>query len=349
MATLLKRRLADSAFRQLRRGLRHRRGALLVVVAGLALVACGKGSPSALDPQGSATKSIASVAWLMFGLATAVYVVVGGFIIIGALRGRRAGGEKPSRISDGAFIWVGGLIAPTVILALLAVVTVKTTDSLATPDPNPVKIEVTGYQFWWAVRYPDDEVTTANEVRVPAGRPVEIGLRTRDVIHSFWVPQLAGKVDLVPGQRNVIRFTAKNPGEYRGQCAEFCGIQHAKMAFLVVAEEPAEYERWLARQKRPRAGPSSEQAARGEVVFMRHACAGCHAIRGTEARGTRGPDLSDFGSRRTLGAVAAPNTRANLAGWILNSQTIKPGNLMPPVQLESDELLDLIVYLESQR
>jgi cytochrome c oxidase subunit 2 len=287
---------------------------------------------------------VASVAWLMFGLATAVYVVVAGFIIFGALRGK-----KESRISDGAFIWIGGLLVPSVILAGLAVVTVKTTDTLRKPDSNPLRIEATGYQFWWALEYKDEKITTANEIRVPAGRPVEIGLHTKDVIHSFWVPELAGKVDMVPGQRNVIRFTADKPGEYRGQCAEFCGLQHAKMAFLVIAEEPGEYQRWVTRQQRPRGGPSSEREAAGEQVFMRSSCAGCHTIRGTEAQGTLGPDLSDFGSRRTLGAVAVPNTRGHLAGWIENSQSIKPGNLMPPVQLEPEELLNLLEYLENLR
>ena len=178
---------------------------------------------------------------------------------------------------------------------------------------------------------------------------MEVGLHSKDVLHSFWVPELAGKVDNVPGQRNVIRFTADKPGEYRGQCAEFCGLQHAKMAFLVIAEEPGAYERWLIRQQRPRSGPSTEREAAGEQVFMRSSCAGCHTIRGTEARGTLGPDLSDFGSRRTLGALATPNTKGNLAGWIENSQSIKPGNLMPPVQLEPDELLNLLDYLENQR
>ncbi len=316
--------------------------ALLLPAFGLVLLAaCSKQSPNALEPEGPAAKSVASVAYLMFGLATAVYVVVAAFIIIGALRGK-----KESRISDGAFIWVGGLVVPAVILAGLAVVTVKTTDTLRKPDADPLRIEVTGYQFWWAVEYPDEKVTTANEIRVPAGRPVEIGLHSKDVIHSFWAPQLAGKVDLVPGQRNVIRFTADKPGEYRGQCAEFCGLQHAKMAFLVVAEEPGTYERWVTRQQRPRGGPANEREAAGEQVFMRSSCAGCHTVRGTEAVGTRGPDLSDFGTRRTLGAVAVPNTRGHLAGWIENSQSIKPGNLMPPVQLEPDELLNLVEYLE---
>jgi cytochrome c oxidase subunit 2 len=170
-----------------------------------------------------------------------------------------------------------------------------------------------------------------------------------DVIHCFWVPQLDGKVDMVPGQRNVIRFTADKPGEYRGQCAEFCGLQHAKMALLVVAEEPGEYERWVIRQQRPRGGPGSEREAAGEQVFMRSSCAGCHTVRDSEAQGTKGPDLSDFGGRRTLGALAAENNRGNLAGWIENSQSIKPGNLMPAVQLEPDELLNLLEYLENLR
>ncbi|HSH59039.1 MAG TPA: cytochrome c oxidase subunit II [Acidimicrobiales bacterium] len=321
-----------------------RRRALLPALGLLVLGACSSQSPNALSPKGPDAQSIAGVAWLMFGLATAVYVVVGGLIIFGALRG-----SKPSRISDSAFIWVGGILAPIVILALLAVVTVKTTDTLRKPDANPLRIEATGYQFWWAAEYPDEKVTTANEIRVPAGRPVEIGLHSKDVIHSFWVPELAGKVDMVPGQRNVIRFTAEKPGEYRGQCAEFCGLQHAKMAFLVVAEDPGTYERWIVRQQRPRSGPSTERQAAGEQVFMRSSCAGCHTIRGTEAQGTLGPDLSDFGSRRTLGAVSTPNTRGNLAGWIENPQSIKPGNLMPPVQLEPEELLNLLEYLENLR
>ena len=324
---------------------RARRRVVSLAAVGLVLLAaCSREAPNVLDPQAPGAKTVASVAYLMFGLATVVYVIVAALIIIGALRG-----TKESRISDNAFIWIGGLVVPSLILAGLAVVTVKTTDTLRKPDADALKIEVTGYRFWWGVKYPEQNVSTANEIRVPAGRPVEIALLSEDVIHSFWVPQLAGKVDMVPGQRNVIRFTANKPGEYRGQCAEFCGLQHAKMAFLVVAEEPGEYERWVIRQQRPRGGPGSEREAAGEQVFMRSSCAGCHTVRDTEAQGTLGPDLSDFGSRRTLGAVAVENNKANLAGWIANSQSIKPGNLMPPVTLEPDELLNLLEYLENLR
>ena len=331
---------------------RWSRAAVVVLAVTLLGAACGGGgTPSALDPRGDQAKSIASVWWLMFGLATAVYVVVAGLIIFATLRGRRSAGEegRPSRISENAFIWIGGLVVPTIILAVLAVATVTTTDALRKPEKNALHIKVTGFQWWWAVEYPKEKIVTANEVRIPVGRPVEIDLVTKDVIHSFWVPQLAGKVDMVPGQTNVIRFTAEKAGVYRGACAEYCGLQHAKMAFLVVAERPGQFQRWVARQQRPRSGPASEREAAGELAFMRSTCAGCHAIRGTEARGEAGPDLSDFGSRRTIGAASVPNTRANLAGWISNSQTMKPGNLMPPIHVEPDELQALIEYLEAQR
>jgi cytochrome c oxidase subunit 2 len=332
------------------RALRRRAGPLGVLLAGLLLAACSDKAPSTLDPKGPAAESISRVWWLMFGLATAVYIVVGGLIIVGALRGRGTEGRgRPSKITDRAFIIIGGLVVPSLILGVLAVVTVASTDALTKPEKNPLKIEVRGYRWWWEVRYPEQRFTTANEVRIPVGRPVEIGLRTNDVLHSFWVPELAGKVDLIPGQRNIIRIEAKEPGDYRGLCAEFCGVQHAKMMFLVRAERPADFERWLARQQRPPSPPSSEEEALGQVVFTRSTCGACHTVRGTDARGKAGPDLSDFGSRKTIGAAAVANTRSLLGAWIVNSQSIKPGNLMPPIDLDSDELLALMDYLESLR
>jgi cytochrome c oxidase subunit 2 len=330
-----------------------RRGWRLALLATAALVvtACGNSSsPSALDTEGPAARRIAGVWWLMFGLASVVYLIVAGFIIVAALRGRNAGPEgKTSRISDNAFIVGGGLIVPVVILALLAVVTVKTTDALSSPSANALRVEVEGFRWWWGVRYPEARVTTANEIRIPVGRPVALELITEDVIHSVWVPQLAGKMDMIPGQRNVLRIQADKPGVYRGQCAEYCGLQHAKMALLVIAEPAPDFQRWIERQRRPRGGPTSERLAFGQLVFERSACAGCHTIQGTSATGTAGPDLSDFGGRQTIGALAVPNNRGNLAGWIADSQSIKPGNLMPPVQLSSEELLAVVEYLESQR
>jgi cytochrome c oxidase subunit 2 len=320
-----------------RAGGRRRRLVTLAVSVALLAAACSEDAPSALRPKGPNAERIAGVWWLMFGLATAVYVVVAGLIIAAAMRGRRAAegeGGRPSRITDSGFIWVGGVIAPAVILGGLAVVTVSTTNDLRRAEPGALKIEVTGYQWWWEVRYPDDDVVTANEIHIPAGRPVEIGLLTEDVIHSFWVPELAGKVDQIPGQRNVIRLKADEPGTYRGFCAEFCGLQHAKMQFLVIADTPADFARWITRR---------------QLVFNRSTCGACHTVRGTDADGTKGPDLSDFGDRETIGAVSLDNNRKNLAEWIKDPQESKPGNLMPPSYLAPDDLEALLDYLESLR
>lgn len=328
---------------------RHRRrpAAFAAAVAVLG-AACGRDSPSALDPKGPSAERIADVWWLMFGLATAVYVVVAGLIIVAAMRGRRSEGEgRPSRITDSGFIWVGGVLAPVVILGVLAVVTVNTTNDLRRPEPAALRIEVTGYRWWWDVRYPEEGVVTANEIHIPTGRRVEVVLRTEDVIHSFWVPELAGKMDQVPGQTNVLPLRADEPGTYRGFCAEFCGLQHAKMQFLVIADSPADFARWITRRQRPVGGATGEKAALGQVVFNRSTCGACHAVRGTEARGTAGPDLSDFGSRTTIGAVSLDNNPENLAEWIRNPHESKPGNLMPPTYLPPDEMEALVAYLES--
>ncbi|HEX2700673.1 MAG TPA: cytochrome c oxidase subunit II [Acidimicrobiales bacterium] len=328
----------------------RRRRVLGSAAAALALLAaaCSHNAPNALAPKGPGAERIAGVWWLMFGLATAVYVVVAGLIIAAAMRGRRLpeGEERPSRIKDSGFIWFGGVVAPAVILGGLAVVTVTTTNDLRRVEAGALRIEVTGYRWWWDVRYPDDGVVTANEIHIPVGQPVEIGLESADVIHSFWVPELAGKVDQIPGQRNVIRLRADEPGTYRGFCAEFCGLQHAKMQFLVIADPPDEFARWITRRQRPVGGPSSEQAALGQVVFNRSTCGACHAVRGTDARGTTGPDLSDLGSRTTIGAVSIDNDAENLAEWIRNPHESKPGNLMPPTYLPPEELAALVAYLE---
>ena len=325
---------------------RARLGIAVVVLT--TFVACStKRSPAITDPKGSEAHTIAGVWWLMCGLAAAVYIVVGGFILVAAFRGRRSEGGKASRIRDNTFIWVGGLIVPAVILLVLGAATVHASNSLRKPEKDPLRIEVVGERWWWAVRYPDLKFDTANEVHIPVGRPIEIGLDSDNVIHSFWVPQLGGKLDLIPGQHNVWRLKATKEGTFRGECAEYCGLQHAKMNFLVVAQSPASFDTWALRHKQPQSEPTSQLAANGQVVFMRAPCAGCHTIRGTTANGTIGPDLSDVGSRLALGANTIPNTDGYLSGWIVNSQTIKPGNLMPPISLSPDELRALTAYMES--
>jgi cytochrome c oxidase subunit 2 len=199
--------------------------------------------------------------------------------------------------------------------------------------------------WWWEVRYPAPGIVAANELHIPAGQPVRLEMTSADVIHSFWVPRLHGKRDLIPGISTTFWIEASEPGVYRGVCAEYCGTQHANMAFDVVAHAPEEFAAWLAAPARR--GPHSAAEQPGLAVFRRAGCGQCHAIRGTPAVGTAGPDLTDFGSRRTIAAGMLPNTRGHLAGWIANPQAIKPGSKMPRTYLDGDELWTLVLYLES--
>jgi cytochrome c oxidase subunit 2 len=248
-----------------------------------------------------------------------------------------------------------GVVATVLILFVLLVYSVFTGRAIATPpdDTEALTIEVIGHQFWWEVQYlapvPSERVTTAHEIHIPVGQPVRIQVQTRDVIHSFWVPNLHGKVDLIPGQVNTIWLQADTPGVFRGQCAEFCGLQHALMGFLVIAQPPAEFAAWLEHQRQPAALPTDPAVARGQEVFLSAPCMLCHTVRGTGtgAMGQAAPDLTHFGSRRTIAAATLPNTRGNLAGWILDPQHIKPGNRMPAVHLAPADLQFLLDYLES--
>jgi cytochrome c oxidase subunit 2 len=320
-------------------------------VIALVLTACGNdSSPSAINPQGDEAKRIAGVWWLMFGLAIAVYVVVAGFVIVSGLRGRRRGardaaGDEP--LHDSKFIWVGGIIVPVMILVLLAVVTVHTGAALRNPKAGELRVDVAGERWWWRVSYHDPSFETANEIHLPVGRPVAIRLTSDNVVHSFWVPQLASKVDTIPGQPNVLRFRPEKIGVYRGLCAEFCGIQHARMQFLVIVQSPEDFGRWQARRENPAAEPTSEAAARGRMVFEKEACAGCHTIDGTSAQGTLGPNLTDLGTRSTIASATLDNTTHNLTEWIENPRKWKPGVIMPPAVISHDDVRAIVAYLES--
>ncbi len=303
-------------------------------------------SPSMLDPHGSEASHVSNVWWIMFGLAAAVYIIVAAFIVIAALRGRRHDPiEGPSK-HDQIFIWAGGVIVPTVILAFIGFLTVHTGAALRNPAKNALRVHVVGVQWWWRVDYPGTNVVTANEIHVPVGQPIEIKLETADVNHSFWVPQLAGKEDLIAGQPNTLRFTVRQAGVYRGQCAEFCGLQHAHMAFRVIAESPGDFAKWLLHEQRVNTVPLSDLAARGQLAFTSSACAGCHTVRGTTAQGTVGPDLTDVGGRARLGAETIVNTPSNLRKWIEDPAHFKPGVKMPPATNSSDDLDAIAAYLE---
>ncbi|MEY2567947.1 MAG: cytochrome c oxidase subunit [Actinomycetota bacterium] len=329
--------------------MRRRAAAAAAVLTSVALVACSnEHSPSVLDPSGTEARKLEGVWWLMFGLAAAVYAIVAGLILFAIVRNRRRG-PRESRINDNAFIVIGGLGLPLVILTVIAFVTVQTTTEVRQPESGAMRVDVRGHDWWWEVRYPDTGIVTANEIHIPVGRQVAVHIRTADVIHSFWVPQLAGKLDAIPGQDNVLRLTAERPGTYRGECAEFCGLQHANMNFLVVAEDATRFGQWEQTEAQGAALPTDDQGEQGRLVFEREACAGCHTIRGTSAAGVLGPDLTHMGSRRTIGAATVPNTTANLAGWIADAQSIKPGSKMPPIVLEPNELLALVHYLQEQK
>jgi cytochrome c oxidase subunit 2 len=274
-----------------------------------------------------------------------------GIMLYGLFRRRSdTAGYERWRQRGPRLILFGGALIPGLILLVIYGFTLSTLSALsATNTGESLAIEMTGHQWWWEVRYPNEQITTANEIHIPVGERVAIHLLSEDVIHSFWVPELNGKLDLVPGKTNTIWLQADEPGEYWGLCAEYCGIQHANMLFVVVAHPAEEFTTWLDDQRQPAPEPRNEAIQEGLDVFMEVECAQCHAISGTNATGDLGPDLTHFASRLTIGAGAVLNNRGNLSGWIVDSHGIKPGNLMPPSELTGPQLQALLTYMETLR
>ncbi len=333
---------------------------LSAVVARVAATPAPGGAehPNALDPRGPDAQTIAHAWWFLFWTALVVLVVMLAFIGWASLRGRRrppasdgpdatATEATPMGLSAHRFITIGGVVVPALILTVVGIVTIVSTKNLQAAPRQPVHIEVTGADWFWRISYPDSGVVTANEIVVPVGVPVEVGLESTDVIHSFWVPQLTGKTDLIPGNHNTTHFTASVAGTYRGQCAEFCGLQHANMAFFVRAVPQSEFAAWIDARRAAPAPPTADELVKGRRAFETLSCAGCHTVAGTTAHGQVGPDLTDVGSRQTLGAGVIANTPEQMRHWITDSQSIKPGNKMPPIQLTSDQVDELASYLES--
>ncbi|MEO7986216.1 MAG: cytochrome c oxidase subunit II [Gemmatimonadales bacterium] len=303
--------------------------------------------------HGVAGSREAVLGWVLLVVAMIVTLVVSLLVLAGAWRGRTSELLPPQRTGGGLrWIVIGGIIVPTVILAAVFVLTMVTQAAVAAPSAPPtVTVQITGHQWWWEVHYldrsPSRIAVTANEIHIPVGQPVRFELVTGDVIHSFWIPELGGKTDLIPGQRNVMWLEADSAGVYRGQCGEYCGTQHAKMAMSVIAEPAGKFNQWLVLQRQPAAAPPDPDVAAGERVFASSACALCHTVRGTLAGGRLGPDLTHLAGRRTIAAGMLPNTRGNLAGWIANPQALKPGSLMPVVPLRATELLAVVAFLQS--
>jgi cytochrome c oxidase subunit 2 len=276
---------------------------------------------------------ITRLTWFMIALAAVVYVVVMAIMLV-AMRRNRQGDPTQVDLSDPGNRWVivGGLIMPAIVLGTVLVFALAAMGRERHPRPA-VTINVAGHQWWWEVRYefPDlpDRFLTANEIHIPVGAPVRLVLTTKDVIHSFWVPQLQGKIDLIPGDTNELSLVAKRAGRYQGICSEFCGMEHAKMGLVVVAEDSATFRQWARAQLAEARSPTDSLAVAGQQLFESGPCAMCHTVRGTRAGGSVAPDLTHVGSRSTIAAGSLPNTLGNLEAWIADAQAIKPGALMP--------------------
>lgn len=308
---------------------------VLSLLGALALAGCA-GPQSALDPAGEGAARLATLFWVMLAGAAVLWVLVLALAAYAARSGRHGEGVSASLI-----LWGGAVLPAFVLVALLAYGLMLMPDLRGPGDG--LRVTVTGEQYWWRVRYAPagggPEVESANEVRLPAGRRVEFHLQSADVIHSFWIPALGGKLDMIPGRVNRLVLHPTRPGIYRGACAEFCGRSHALMAFSVVVMEAEEFSRWLAAEA-GEAAPSSE--ARGAELFLAQGCGACHAVRGSEAAGTIGPDLTRIGGRQTIGAGLLDNSAANLARFITETERIKPGARMPSFAMLTDEEADAI-------
>ena len=320
------------------------------ICAGLSLTAlilltgCGDNGQSTLSPDSHASRDISNLWWGMLAAAAIVFAGTLALIFISRVRREREGfplvGADEKRLNS--LVVAFGIIVPVLALTALFYIAdvgvLKATDAPAKGETK-MTIQVIARQWFWEARYPGGAVT-ANEIHIPAATPVKVVLTTADVIHSFWVPELNKKVDTMPGHPNSLLLYADKPGSYRGQCAEYCGLQHTKMAMRVDADPPGRFRAWLANEAKP------ARQARGFDAFTESQCASCHALRGTSARGRIGPDLTHLMSRKTIGALTLPNTRQELQAWVVDPQHSKPGNKMPALQLSGPRLTQLMVFLE---
>jgi cytochrome c oxidase subunit 2 len=312
------------------------------------------GDQSAFDPHGPIARSIATHGWWLLLMSIAVYLVVMVAFFIALGRRRRETDDSPetdARLTRSVSMAVALTV---VILVGIAASSVVAGRGIYSPSgAGAVTVDVVGHQWWWDFQYhdvtPSDVFTSPNELHIPVGVPVVIKAMSMDVIHSFWVPNLMGKRDLIPGIVTNTWIQADEPGVYRGQCAEFCGHQHAHMALNVVAEPMDTFQAWIRHQREPAIEPATDEERRGKEVFLQSTCVTCHAIRGTDAGSHVGPELTHVGSRLMIAAGTLPNARGHLAGWIANSQSIKPGNRMPPNALAADDLQAVLAYVRSLR
>ena len=317
-------------------------------------------TPSFMYPAGAPAGSQAKLGWELTIVAMATVVIIS-VILIAALARRRSPSENGDATGKGGgrwhvasgvnWIYIGLAITVVVLLASFGVTVAAIDASARPPITPPITLNISAHQWWWEVNIadsvPSHSFTTANEIHVPVGVPILLRVQSYNVIHSFWVPELGGKIDVIPGQINESWIRADRAGLFRGQCAEYCGLQHSHMAFTVIAQPSAEYEAWASAQRMAGAPPTGDTSvAAGEAVFTR-SCGGCHAVRGSGALGRVGPDLTHIASRLTIAAGLVDNTPTTLAAWIRDPQSMKPGALMPAVDLRQSELNSVVAYLET--
>jgi cytochrome c oxidase subunit 2 len=324
---------------------------LVVLAAGVS--GCG-GRQSILAPRSQQTHVISLMWWWM--LAAAVVVFAGAVALL-VLAYVRRGSEglpwlgKREKVTGGVVIAFGIVIPLVVLLTLFGATDIYAVRYSAAPAPGStgMTVQVIARQWWWEIRYPGSGAVTANEMHIPTGTRVRVVATTADVIHSLWVPRLARKIDTIPGRENEILFDTPHPGTYVGQCSEFCGLQHSHMLLTVIAEPRRSFDAWQANMARPAVAAASAKQREGRALFLSRGCGGCHQLRGTEARGTIGPDLTHLATRSTLAALTIPNTPSELAAWIREPQAIKPGNRMPDLGLSGSESQQVAAFLEALR
>ncbi|HEY7076405.1 MAG TPA: cytochrome c oxidase subunit II [Solirubrobacteraceae bacterium] len=309
---------------------------------------------STLNPQSPQAHDITTLWWGMLIVSTIVFLGAVALLVLSYVARDRdgvpiVGNREGLNLS---MVLTFGIAIPLVVLVSLFVVAnfvvLPQTDAPAASTTR-LTVQVVGKQWFWEVRYPSNGAVTANEIHIPVRTRVNVVATTADVIHSFWVPELNRKIDMIPGRENRVLLYANRPGRFRGQCAEYCGTQHAHMSLYVFAQPPAQFQAWLAAQARPRRAPATGLQRQGERVFETSQCASCHTMRGTPARGNVGPDLTHVGGRTTLAALTIPNTPRELNAWLTNPQRVKPGNRMPTLPLTPADRRSLVAYLESLR
>ncbi|WP_310963397.1 cytochrome c oxidase subunit II [Nocardioides terrisoli] len=327
-----------------------RRAAVLIglTVAVSALSGCEHRSPSTLQPEGPKASIAAESWWLLFAVAAFVCLVVIAMTLL-AVVFRRRGRNPEVKQGDGKrYVLVLGVIIPGIVFAATFALSVTDLVKTSSPAEHPaMTVDVIGHRWWWEFRYDGTRAVTANELHVPVGTPIELRLRSDDVIHSFWVPKIMPKMDVFPHRINQTWVTVDRVGRFQGECAEYCGLQHAHMGFEVVAQPRDSFRSWLADQSNDATAPATAEEHRGMEVFTTGSCATCHTIRGTSAAGTIGPDLTHLATRDRLAGGAIPNDIGHLSGWVADSQAVKPGNRMPPQRLSPADLHAVVTYLES--